>query len=97
MLCAGVWEEGDSVPPDSTGFTKCGPLKPSSSSSLDVSEELPSPCPVQTLEEGRALSEHPLVKGECHMSCHVTHVVSTKPRPPAARPEWLVGWGTLLV
>ena len=24
---------------------------------------------VQTLEEGRALSEHPLVKGECHMSC----------------------------
>ena len=28
-----------------------------------------SPCPVQTLEEGRALSEHPLVKGECHKSC----------------------------
>ena len=26
---------------------------------------------------------------------HVTHVVSTKPRPPAARPEWLFGWGTL--
>ena len=40
-----------------------------SSSSLAVSEELPSPCPVQTLEEGRVLSEHPLVKGECHMSC----------------------------
>ena len=59
---------------------------------MDVSEELSSPCPAQILEEGRALSEHPLVKGECHMSCHVTHVVSSKPRPPAAGPEWLVGW-----
>ena len=56
-------------PPVVTGFTKCGPLKLLSSSSLAVSEELPSPCPVQTLEEGRVLSEHPLVKGECHMCC----------------------------
>ena len=58
---------------------------------MAVSEELSSPCPVQTLEEGRALSEHLLVKGECHMSCHVTHVASFKPRPRAARPEWLFG------
>ena len=58
---------------------------------MAVSEELSSPCPVQTLEEGRVLSEHPLVKSKCHMSCHVTHVVSFKPRPPAARPEWLFG------
>ena len=54
-------------PPVVTGLTKYGPLKPLSSSSLAVSVELSSP--VQTLEEGRALSEHPLVKGECHKSC----------------------------
>ena len=57
-----------SSPPVVTGFTKHRLLKPSSSSSVDVSEELPSPCPVQSLEEGRVLSEHPPVKGRCHMT-----------------------------
>ena len=45
-------------------------MKPLYSSSLKVSEELPSSHTVRTLEEWRRLSEERLLsKGTCHMPC----------------------------
>ena len=99
MRCDSHWGISSSMlssPPVVTGFTKYCVLKAPSSSSVDVSEELPSPWPVQSLEEGRVLSEHPPVKGKCHMTWSCDSLLAPSPTHQL-QGRLVVDWGVLFV